>query len=154
MGTDTQDGARPGHYCRRVVTYKSNDPRGVWVALLVGAVFFGAGLWWHLESRPYPDGLTATGTITGYEPVGSKYEPRITFTTADGRELNIGGISSRYTSDVGTKVDLSYRPAAPEYAKVVSSDWWDWILMILGPLVALAGIAQLTAILVLRRRLA
>jgi uncharacterized protein DUF3592 len=115
---------------------------GVFRSILVvagGVVFFIAGLVVHRSYSPYPDGLSAVGTITEIRTVRDNRDTLThtavyTFTTADGRTVSFedpGSGSGRPA--LGTRVTVSYQAARPEAARRVPGfDWFGWSIITVG----------------------
>ena len=126
-------------------TKKPTGPSGAFMIIL-GAVFFVAGLYVHRSYSPYPDGLTATGTITEIESGPNRkgtlmYTAVYTFTTADGRQVSFRDpASSSSKPDRGAAVDVSYQAAEPELARRVPGfDRFGWLIILMGALLAAFG---------------
>jgi hypothetical protein len=119
------------------------------MAVVVGVVFFIAGFYVHRSHSPYPDGISATATITdihsGRNTKGRlMYSAIYTFTAADGRRVSFqdpGSASNR--PEVGATAEVSYRAAAPELARRVPAvDWFAWSIVAGGVLLAMLGIGN------------
>lgn len=118
--------------------------------ILIGALFVGAGFLLHRQSTPFPDGVSTTGTITGVQRVRgndgkSSYAALVTFTARDGREVTVQeSSSSSNRPDVGNRVDVSYRVADPEGARIIPEhDWFSWLCWGMGGLVVVLGVGHL-----------
>lgn len=144
---------------------KRNYGPGVLVWLWISAmdvVFLAGGLYVHRAHTPYPDGLSAQGSVTDVvvsksSKGGKQYNAVYTFTTADGRTVSFNDTGSTGgPPDIGTRVDISYPADSPEQARRVSGfDWGGWFFVLVGSLILVIGLGnalrQLTAMLPRRK---
>jgi hypothetical protein len=122
---------------------------GSLLVIAVGIASVVAGLAVHRSHTPYPDGVSTTGTITDVRTSrsGGKtvYQAVYTFTTADGHTVSFDDPASGSNAPaIGSRVDVSYRAASPELARRIPGvDWFGWIFIVVGGLVALLGLLYL-----------
>lgn len=137
-------------------TRNGNSKRpGFFAALLMlvlgGACIF-AGVSVHRSHTPYDNGISTTGTISdihkGTGRDGKTYYTAVyEFTTADGRTVTFEDPSSGSSRPtMGDKVEISYLLADPEGARRIPGvDWFAWLFLGVGVLIALLGLVILLA---------
>jgi hypothetical protein len=113
----------------------------------VGVLFLGAGLVLRNQSRPFPDGVMASGTVTGASTVKDNegrtmYARVVSFTTKSGQQVTVTEPSTSSTRpDAGEAVNVSYRPADPPGARIIPDhDWISLSIVAAGGFVILAGL--------------
>jgi hypothetical protein len=123
----------------------------VLLIVAAGLVFIVAGYELNEQLSPYPDGISAVGTVTGVRAAESDgdmlYTAVVTFATQDGREVSIDASSSSNSRpELGTTAHVSYRPEVPENGRVIPDHNWASVLCYaVGGLVVLTGLAILAA---------
>jgi hypothetical protein len=75
------------------------------------------------------------------------YTAVVTFTTQDGRKVSIEAPNSSSSHPkIGTTVNVSYRPAAPEGGRVIPDrNWISIACYIVGGVVVLTGLGTATS---------
>jgi hypothetical protein len=142
FGTSAADGNE-----EFVVSHKKPGLFGSLAIIAMSLAFLGAGYQVRKTMQPYPDGLSATATLTGARQYkdddgNTVYSAVYTFTTQGGREVSFNEpFSSGQRPNIGDKAKVSYRPADPEAARVIGKHaWFGVAFMIGGGLGVLLGI--------------
>jgi hypothetical protein len=117
--------------------------------IVLGLIFIGAGHFVQQQRVPYPDGVSATGTVTDVKQREGNdgttlYSAVVTFTTQDDSSVSVTeSNSSSIRPDVGAAVHVSYRPADPAGARIIPDhDWISLACYAAGGLVVLLGLAH------------
>jgi hypothetical protein len=112
-----------------------------------GVLFVVVGFVVHRQQSAYPGGTSATATVSSIDMAEDKdgnpsYTAVYAFTAADGREVSFRDlVSSGDRPEIGSTVQISYRPGNPAGARVVRG--WDFISIVAvaaGGLVGLLGL--------------
>jgi Protein of unknown function (DUF3592) len=106
------------------------------VCLVAGlAMFGGGGALWRSHAAFAARALRADGVVTDFthgrssKRSGTIYTPIVTFTTSQGRELQVAGSGSGYRR--GDQVRVLYDPDNPEQAQIDSlMETWFWPLLL------------------------
>jgi Protein of unknown function (DUF3592) len=134
----------------------------VWAAAivgLIGLVFLPIGIgFWVNNSSFERDAEKTTGTVidhvtkTSYDRDGDRsvtYAPKVRFTAADGQDYEFtDSISSSNKKDIGSRVDVLYKPDDPSDARIdsVARRWlFPGIFGGVGALMVLIGVGLLIA---------
>lgn len=120
---------------------------GAVLIIAMGVLFLGGGLILRNQSRPFPDGVAASGTVTDVSTVNdadgrTMYARVVSFTTTSGQTVTVTESSTSSTRpDRGEAVNVSYRPADPQGARIIPDhDWISLSIVAAGGLVILAGL--------------
>ncbi|MEV6632727.1 DUF3592 domain-containing protein [Actinoplanes sp. NPDC051470] len=123
---------------------------GSLMIIVGGLLLFVSGFYFHDSQTPYPDGISATATITDIHAGRNSrgrlmYSAIYTFTAADGHPVSFQDpASASNRPDVGATVEVSYRAAHPEQARRVPAvGWFSWIIVAVGALVVISGLGHL-----------
>ncbi|RKN15686.1 DUF3592 domain-containing protein [Micromonospora musae] len=119
---------------------------GSLVVVAVGLLFVGLGWWWHGQHQPYPDGTSATATVTRITTSRDSdgrtmYSRVLTFTASNNQPVEFTEPeSSTNRPTIGSTATVSYRPQDPGSARVIpETDWIPYGMIALGALAALIG---------------
>jgi hypothetical protein len=125
---------------------------GSLMGLVIGLVFVFAGAYVHGQRSAYDDGVSVTGTITGAEEYHKKgktsYSAIVTFTPqgSTGTVSVVDDMTTGSRPDAGEQIEVSYRPADPEGARIVPGfDWFGLAVLGVGALVALLCAVRVVA---------
>ena len=122
-------------------------------ALLFGGVFFACVIVTQLESSPFPDGETTTGTVTGVETRGDGIVTKKKSTTlvefVDSAGVTQQGKIPNAKMKTGRQFPISYRPQNPTIIRDLSSGYSPtqsfYTLLVVGTIIVIALIVLLHA---------
>jgi hypothetical protein len=119
------------------------------VAMIVG------GIWIHLTSRPFADGVTVTGVVVDvtFSPGDSPgnddgtWSPVVEYTDPSSgvSYQQVRRASTGDRPDIGDQWEVSFRPDNPEDARVISSrdPWFAAVFVVPGLLIGVIGLVRL-----------
>lgn len=109
------------------MAFSKSQQSGAWFALLFGGVFFVVFLHSHVQSSPFPHGMTTTGIVTGVETRGDGLVSKKASTTlvqfTDSQGATRHGKLPHVSMRTGTRIPISYCPQAPTTIRHLDPDF-------------------------------